>query len=78
MNSSGRPIWWGRRPSVTPLRGRQFQAAGPAAMSLMTIWGGKNMGHFFFDSMLRVTLFDRLDDLRFLVPARNCNLSIRD
>ena len=39
-------------------------------VSLMTIWGAKNMGHFFFDAMLRVTLFDRLDDLRFLVPAK--------
>ncbi|MEI9897635.1 MAG: hypothetical protein WDN28_28195 [Chthoniobacter sp.] len=26
------------------------------------------MGHFFFDAMLRVTLFERLDDFRFLVP----------
>ena len=38
-------------------------------VSLMTIWGAKNMGHFFFDAMLRVTLFDRLDDVRFLVPT---------
>jgi hypothetical protein len=36
---------------------------------LMTIWGAKNMGHFFFDAMLRVTLFDNYDDLQFLVPT---------
>jgi capsular polysaccharide biosynthesis protein len=45
----------------TPRKGRY--------LSLMTIWGGKNMGHFFFDSMLRVALFDRLDEFRVLVPA---------
>jgi len=38
-------------------------------VSLMTVWGAKNMGHFFFDAMLRVTLFDRLDEFRFLVPT---------
>jgi hypothetical protein len=37
---------------------------------LMTIWGAKNMGHYFFDAMLRVTLFDRLDEFKFIVPTR--------
>lgn len=39
-------------------------------VSLLTIWGAKNMGHYFFDAMLRVTLFDKLDEFRFLVPTK--------
>lgn len=38
-------------------------------ISLLTIWGEKNMGHYFFDAMLRVTLFEDLSQYRFLVPA---------
>lgn len=38
-------------------------------ISLLTIWGEKNLGHYFFDAMLRVTLFENLGDYRFLVPA---------
>lgn len=38
-------------------------------ISLMTVWGEKNMGHFFFDAMLRVTVFERLSEYRFLVPT---------
>lgn len=38
-------------------------------ISLMTVWGEKNMGHFFFDAMLRVTVFERLHEYRFLVPT---------
>jgi hypothetical protein len=55
------------------LRKSQYAAATSKTrpgryISLMTIWGAKNMGHYFFDAMLRVTLFDRLDEFRFLVP----------
>lgn len=55
---------------------RRSQVAAPRTkpkegrfISLITVWGEKNMGHFFFDAMLRVTVFDRLEDYRFLVPA---------
>jgi hypothetical protein len=58
--SSVRKAQW-ERPRGKPKPGRY--------VPLLTIWGGKNMGHFFFDAMLRVTLFDRLDDLLFLVPS---------
>jgi hypothetical protein len=36
--------------------------------SLLTMWGAKNMGHFFFDAMLRVTVLENRDELKFLVP----------
>jgi len=48
------------RPRGQPKPGRY--------VPLLTIWGAKNMGHFFFDAMLRVTLFGDLADLLFLVP----------
>jgi len=37
-------------------------------ISLLTIWGDRNLGHFFFDAMLRTAAFDNLADYRFLVP----------
>jgi hypothetical protein len=58
--SSLRKSQWGR-PRGKPKAGRY--------VPLLTIWGAKNMGHFFFDAMLRVTLFDNLDNLLFLVPT---------
>jgi hypothetical protein len=59
---------------VPSLRQSQVAAFGAKPkdgrfISLMTIWGEKNMGHFFFDAMLRVTVFDRLEEYRFLVPT---------
>jgi capsular polysaccharide biosynthesis protein len=55
---------------------RRSQVSAPRArpkegrfISLMTVWGEKNMGHFFFDAMLRVAAFERLDEFRFLVPT---------
>ena len=50
-----------RKPRGKPKPGRY--------VPLLTIWGAKNMGHFFFDAMLRVALFDNLDELLFLVPT---------
>lgn len=39
-------------------------------ISLLTIWGERNLGHFFFDAMLRTAAFDDLQNFRFLVPER--------
>jgi hypothetical protein len=39
-------------------------------ISLVTMWGEKNLGHYFFDAMLRVTLCEDVANYRFLVPAR--------
>jgi len=57
-----------------PPRKSQVPAVEPKTregryISLLTIWGEKNMGHYFFDAMLRVTLFENLADYKFLVPA---------
>jgi capsular polysaccharide biosynthesis protein len=38
-------------------------------ISLLTSYGDRNIGHFFFDAMFRVALFDRLSDFQFLVPS---------
>ena len=38
-------------------------------ISLLTSCGDRNLGHFFFDAMLRVALFDSLSDYQFLVPS---------
>jgi capsular polysaccharide biosynthesis protein len=37
-------------------------------ISLLTSFGDRNIGHFFFDAMLRVALFDELSEYQFLVP----------
>lgn len=38
-------------------------------VSLLTIWGDRNLGHFFFDAILRTAVFDDLSGYQFLVPA---------
>ena len=38
-------------------------------VSLLTVWGDRNMGHFFFDALLRICLFENLAEHRFIVPA---------
>lgn len=37
-------------------------------VSLLTVWGEKNMGHYFFDAMLRTAALESVADYRFLVP----------
>lgn len=37
-------------------------------ISLLTIWGERNLSHFYFDALLRTTLFQDLSGFRFLVP----------
>jgi len=39
-------------------------------ISLLTSYGDRNIGHFFFDAMFRVALFDQLSDFQFLVPPK--------
>jgi hypothetical protein len=65
-----------RDANLTPSTLRKSQWAAPRGkpkpgcyVPLLTIWGAKNMGHYFFDTMLRTTLFDKLDGYQFLVPT---------
>ncbi|MEO6847699.1 MAG: glycosyltransferase family 61 protein, partial [Chthoniobacterales bacterium] len=58
-----------------PLRQSQIPTKLPKVLegkfiSLLTIWGDRNLGHFFFDAMLRTAVFDDLENYKFLVPAQ--------
>lgn len=54
-----------RRSQYPPRKAKEFPGNH---ISLLTVWGEKNMGHYFFDAMLRTAAVEKLDEYRFLVP----------